>query len=69
MSEIKIVATLRENFGKGAARKLRAAHQRLALLFVLFHPSPCASTEPYVRHPDPGRGPGATVQRGRPGGI
>jgi large subunit ribosomal protein L25 len=33
MSEIKIVATLRENFGKGAARKLRAAHQTPAVIY------------------------------------
>lgn len=33
MSEIKIVATLRENFGKGAARKLRAAGQTPAVIY------------------------------------
>lgn len=33
MSEIKIVATLRENFGKGAARKLRAVHQTPAVIY------------------------------------
>jgi large subunit ribosomal protein L25 len=33
MSEIKIVATLRENFGKGAARKLRASHQTPAVIY------------------------------------
>jgi len=33
MSEIKIVATLRENFGKGAARKLRALHQTPAVIY------------------------------------
>lgn len=33
MSEIKIVATLRENFGKGAARKLRAIHQTPAVIY------------------------------------
>jgi len=33
MSEIKIVATLRENFGKGAARKLRATHQTPAVIY------------------------------------
>jgi large subunit ribosomal protein L25 len=33
MSEIKITATLRENFGKGAARKLRAAHQTPAVIY------------------------------------
>jgi large subunit ribosomal protein L25 len=33
MSEIKISATLRENFGKGAARKLRAAGQTPAVIY------------------------------------
>ncbi len=33
MSEIKIVATLRESFGKGAARKLRATHQTPAVIY------------------------------------
>ncbi len=33
MSEIKIVATPRENFGKGAARKLRASHQTPAVIY------------------------------------
>jgi large subunit ribosomal protein L25 len=33
MSEIKIVATLRESFGKGAARKLRAIHQTPAVIY------------------------------------
>jgi large subunit ribosomal protein L25 len=33
MSEIKIVATVRENFGKGAARKLRAVHQTPAVIY------------------------------------
>jgi large subunit ribosomal protein L25 len=33
MSEIKIVATLRESFGKGAARKLRAAGQTPAVIY------------------------------------
>jgi len=33
MSEIKMVATLRENFGKGAARKLRAAGQTPAVIY------------------------------------
>jgi large subunit ribosomal protein L25 len=33
MSEIKISATLRENFGKGAARKLRAAGQTPAVVY------------------------------------
>ena len=33
MSEIKISATLRENFGKGAARKLRAAGQAPAVVY------------------------------------
>ena len=33
MSEIKIVATLRESFGKGAARKLRAVHQTPAVIY------------------------------------
>jgi large subunit ribosomal protein L25 len=33
MSEIQISATLRENFGKGAARKLRAAGQTPAVIY------------------------------------
>jgi len=33
MSEIKIVATVRESFGKGAARKLRAAGQTPAVIY------------------------------------
>lgn len=33
MSEIKIVANLRENFGKGAARKLRAVGQTPAVIY------------------------------------
>ncbi len=33
MSEIKIVATLRDKFGKGAARKLRASHQTPAVIY------------------------------------
>jgi large subunit ribosomal protein L25 len=33
MSEIKIVATLRESFGKGVARKLRAAGQTPAVIY------------------------------------
>jgi large subunit ribosomal protein L25 len=33
MSEIKISAALRENFGKGAARKLRAAGQTPAVIY------------------------------------
>lgn len=33
MSEIKIVANLRESFGKGAARKLRAAGQTPAVIY------------------------------------
>jgi large subunit ribosomal protein L25 len=33
MSEIKIAATVRENFGKGAARKLRAVGQTPAVIY------------------------------------
>jgi len=33
MSEIKIVGTVRENFGKGAARKLRAAGHTPAVIY------------------------------------